>query len=152
MLRRVKVEERQYPATRWNSRLQLENAYGRRKPESAVTRSTRIHHGHDHIDDREERPVGVTIDQDIGVWECGVEPCRRRGTKLIAVGDHNVETFQSNSRDLRQPATHVIIVGVAVYRCNRGQGLELGQEMDGAQVTGVNDMIHFLEGSEDLGT
>jgi hypothetical protein len=147
-LRGVEVEQGQQAAARWNARLQLEDPDGGWQAEAPVPRTAWIHDGHDHIHNREQRAVGMTIDNDLSERECRVEPLRGWGAKLVAMGHDDVEALQLELGHLRQPPTDVLSIGIAIHRGDRGQGLEFGEQINWTQVTGVEDVIYFGERAE----
>ena len=70
---RIEVEERDETGPGRNSRFELHDADRGRKLEPPRSRATRVHHGHHHVHQREQRPVSVPEDDDLGVGEGGME-------------------------------------------------------------------------------
>src|SRR5713226_4834814 len=70
--------------------------------------------------------------------------------ELVPVRDDDLETVQLDLRHLRQLATQLRAVSVAVHRGDRGQRLQLNQDFPGPHIPTMQDMVDLLEGLEDL--
>jgi len=96
--------------------------------------------------------VGVSVYQDLGVWEGLLNAFGCRRAELVAVGDHDPKPIQLDASNLRKPRADVESVDVSIHGGHRGQRLELGQEVERTQIAGVKNVVHVAEDVEDLGT
>ena len=93
--------------------------------------------------------MGVTVYDDVGVREMGVQHVRRRRAELIAVGHRDVEAIQLEPCHLLAASPDVEPVGVPEDGRDRGDGLELDQQVVRPDIPGVQDVVHFGEHVED---
>jgi hypothetical protein len=138
-------------APRRNPGLQLQNPNRCRKVEPAGPGTSRIHHGHDYINERQQWSVGVSEDENLRVGECGMELVRIRDAKLIAVSDDDVESIELERGHLGQPASGFHSVRVSVHSRHRRDCLELDEQVQRPHVSRVENVIHLGKGIEDFG-
>jgi hypothetical protein len=63
----------------------------------------------------------------------------------------DVEPIELYPGNLRHPLADIKPIGVAVDRGDGGQRLELGQQIERADITRMEDVVHLGKGVEDLG-
>src|SRR2546425_1235458 len=70
--------------------------------------------------------------------------------ELVTMGDDDAEAVELDGRHLRQLAAQLQPIRVAVHRGERGQRLQIDQDVPGPHVPAVQDVVHLLEHLEDL--
>lgn len=152
ILRRIEIQEREQPTSGWYTRFELENAHRRLKPESPVAGPAGIHDSDHDVNQGEQRPMGVTEDDNLGFGECGIESLRGRGAQLVPMSHDDIEALELHAGNLRKPATHLVSIGIAVHCGDRSERLELSQEIQGPQVPRMDDVVYSRKGSKHFRT
>jgi hypothetical protein len=146
----IEIEKRQQPPSRGDPRLQLQYSHRWGKIEAAGTGSTGIHDGDDHIDQREQRSVGVAVHDDLSFGKRGIQRFRRRAAELVAVGDDDVEAIELQRSDPGKAAPELESVSVAVDRRYWRQCFEIGEYAGLSDIARVKNVVDLRERIEDL--
>src|ERR1051326_6006387 len=146
----VHRRKRPQPRPRRNPRLELHDAHRRRQVEAPGSRAARIHHRDHLVHRREQRLVGVGGEDELGGGGPAVEVLGRGRAELVPVEQEEVEPLDPRLDHFGEAGPEIEAVGVAPDRGHRRDRLELGEQVELADVTGVEDPVHTLEHGEDL--
>jgi len=94
----------------------------------------------------------MTVDDDLGGGPALDETFRRGHPELMAMHYQKIESLDPHLDDFRNPGTHIEAVGVAEDGQDRRNRLELGEDVGGTDVAGVQDAIDIAEDFEHFGT
>jgi len=119
---------------------------GDRKMEASGTRTSGVHEPTTWALGLEERLVGVTKDHDIGVGEDPPEP--KGGGSMggeVPVDHLKPEPLEGDLGRLGKAVPNLPSIGVPMDGGDRSQRLKFDEEVQGTQVSGVEDVIHPFE-------
>ncbi len=93
--------------------------------------------------------MGMSEHDHFRVRISGQQSLRGRHAELMPVNDHEPGPFELQVNLFGDPGSDLEIVGVSVDRRNRRQRFELGQEIERADIAGVEDSIDIPKQVED---
>ena len=96
--------------------------------------------------------MSVPVHDDLGPGKRGVQLLGRGMAQLVTVRHHDLEPIELGGGDLRQAGADLRRIGVAVHGRHRRDRLEVDQDLGLADVTSVQDVVHFLEHVEHFRT
>src|SRR5690606_18624071 len=129
---------------------QRENRHARPEAEAGRARGTRIRH-QDTLHALHSRPVRVTVDDHVEARVLGDEPERRGRAELMPVDHKDAAALQLDLGGLRQTRAQLEAVGVAPDRGHGSDRLQFDQDVQRADVAGVQNVLDVPEAIEYLG-
>jgi hypothetical protein len=90
-------------------------------------------------------PVRVAVDDDVGIRIDVAQLRRRRRAQPVAVHQHDAVSGDVQPDLLRCARPETAEVGVAQHGVHRCNGLQLDNDVVGADVAGVKDQVHARE-------